>query len=173
MISNITSYYKWPEYNPANLVFLMLINVLETDSNLSHISAATKKAGDMLRQNRGLLLISQICSWFLFKEIFYKTKCFWLRKCWGKILSPISMVSVISVFSELRRSTVPRLSHHPVCKFKEYFTKARINSPKIIRIQRFWIGRSQKSTNYKGPRKVITKTVNIAEILIIQIIFQL
>ena len=48
------------------------------------------------------------------KEIFYKTIYFWLSKCWGKNLSPISMVSVISVFTELRRSTVPRLLHHPV-----------------------------------------------------------
>ena len=29
-------------------------------------------------------------------------------------MSPISIVSVISVFTELRRSTVPRLLHHPV-----------------------------------------------------------
>ena len=32
----------------------------------------------------------------------------------GDELSPISIVSVISVFTELRKNPVPRLSHHPV-----------------------------------------------------------
>ena len=57
---------------------------------------------------------SQSCTELLMKEIFCKTIYFWLQKCWGKILSPISIVSVMSVFPELRKSTVPRLLHHPV-----------------------------------------------------------
>ena len=65
----------------------------------------------------GLLYISQSCRELLMKDIFWKTICFLLRKCWGRILSPISIVSIISVLTELRKSTVSQLLHHPVWFF--------------------------------------------------------
>ena len=61
------------------------------------------------------------------KDIYFKTVYFWLCKCWGRILSSISKVSVFSVFTEPRRSTVPRLLHHPVYKNDTLFNKPICN----------------------------------------------
>ena len=112
---NCASYYFILYYLGDSL---MWSNTYFSHSNSSHISAVAKDVWEFLRQNGSLLLITQSSRKLIQgqDDMFYKIIYFWLCKCWWSILSPTLLGSVISVFAELVRSTVRRLSHHPVVR---------------------------------------------------------